>query len=259
MGSVQATSTENVIRDFTNITNSAIINQINSAEITCGSTQSIRFSTGIGCVFNPIRSNVTIDQSSQSSCTMDASSIQKVSAQISSVITNTLNQMVSQDQSSYQGWFSVAFGLQIQNASNVQEVSNQISNAVSVDNNNSCLTRAFISQTAIYTLCGIYIDSPITVNQRANVQAAASCINKQITDVIIANSVINELIQRTDQIQYSKQSGLGDVIIYIAIAIIVIVVLIIIFLFLRRSGSGTSTASNIPNGVKYASRNVKLK
>jgi len=247
MGNIQSNATKQVLADYTNVVNSTVVNVYNSAAASCASANNFSLQTGGGsdCNFQMINGSINVTQTAGTNCQLNSQNVNSLSAQFQTQLTNNTQQFIQQNSQNKQGWFATAFSLQMNNASNVTEVMNQISNSSSANFTNLCNSVSDALNNATVKLCGIYDGSSFNLNQNALVTAITSCVNQNVVNIWTSNQVLNSLWQATDQKLASTQSGFS--LKWILIIVVVIVVLLLIsglaYYFINRHKSSDNDAS----------------
>lgn len=248
MGNVQANETKQELATFTSIVNDVAMSVYNQAVSNCTSQNWLKVRAGGGqdCVFALNDGDLNITQ--QASCiqSLNSDNINKLTATFTNEILNKLQQHIGQQEQNKQGWFATAFSFQINDASNTQEVMNQINTQINANFNNTCSAVAEAFNKGTVLLCGTYNNSNININQNAAITALTSCINQNIVNVWTQNKVLNELWQKTDQKLASEQSGLDLKWLWITLGIILALAIIIglISLFVKLSKSNKTTTTS---------------
>ena len=213
-----------------NLTNEQINNlTINFCEPPCGRV----------C----IAQNITSNQTNTLQQSIDAQTLSKVVADVKNEIVNQTWQWVQQQDSSTQGWLSVAFNVQINDQVQVNKVSEKIANSISDDTSTACAGFNFEENNQTLNLCGTV--GTITANQSNAIISAVSCITNQVLNSSVFNSEYASSIQRADQQAYSEQQGIFGWLETIAIIIALIVIVFIIAHMLIHL-SGGYKPKNVP-------------
>lgn len=264
MGNIQANLTKQTLADYTNMVNSVVADVYNSAISICASGNDFSLSTGVGCDFKFVNSAINVSQFAGSTCKLDADNINKLSAKFTNDIINKTQQFIDQRSQNKQGWFATAFSFQINNASNSTEVTNQIKNSFDINFTNKCQAVTSAFNKGSVNLCGYYDSSTFDFKQNALTNALVSCVNENIMDIWVTNSVLNELWQRTDQKLASEQAGLSLKWLFIGIAIIVAIMIIVSLIYFfakhgsKKSKGNSSSGSTLNNSLNTSDFNTDL-
>lgn len=178
------------------------------------------------CPFNFTNGVMSITQTAGTNCQLSSNNVNNLTSQFQTQLTNETQQFIQQNASNSQGWFATAFSLQIQGATTVDDVMNQIKNSTKGNFNNTCTSVSSALNEATVRLCGYYDSTTFDFNQNALITAITSCINQNVIDTWTSNTVLNQLWQQTDQQLASTQSGLSMGLIILIIVIIVIVIIL---------------------------------
>lgn len=240
MGNIQSNKTKQLLADYTSMVNNTVSNVYNSAVADCTSANNFTLETGGGqyCDFKIINGTINISQTAGSKCQLNSQNINNLSATFQNQLTNDTKNFITQSAKSKQGWFATAFSLQQNDASNVTDVMNQISNSSSANFTNICSSVSDALNNATIQLCGVFDASTFNFSQNAMVTALTSCINQNTIKVWTSNQVLNKLWQDTDQKLASTQSGVSFgwiAFIIIGIVILLIIIGIIYFILSRPS------------------------
>ena len=258
MGSIQSNITKQTLADYTNIVNSTVANVYNSAAASCASGNNFALETGGGpnCIFHMTNGNFNVTQTVGTNCKLNSHNITSLSAALVNNLTNNIQQFIAQNAQNSQGWFATAFSLQINNASNAEEVVNQIKNSFNINFTNTCDSIATALNNETVKLCGVFDGVNFNFTQNALLTALTSCINQNTINIWTSNSVLNQLWQTTDQKLASKQSGFSLKWFFIAIVIIAILMILsgMIYYFAKRG----KKSPNIGN-IKEISSPIKIK
>jgi len=162
--------------------------------------------------------------------------------QLQDNLSTRLNQWIKNNFNSNQGWLAIAFSSQAANNISTEEVSNIISQSVSANFQNQC--QAFISgtQDGVVSLCGIYDNDNITIDQKAAISSFSSCINRNTINTFIQNNQLNEMAQTADNELKSSQEGLSSIFRWLIWGAVIIGGLIIIGIVLYLLFGGSKTA-----------------
>lgn len=230
MGNVQANLTKQTLAAYTNVINSTVANVFNNAAQTCAGGNYFSLSTGQGCPFEIVNGEFNLTQRASTTCTLNSQNITSLSAQFKTDLINNTRQFIEQESKNSQGWFATALSLQINQASTVEEIVNQINNSFNVNFTNTCSSVSTAFNTAVLNLCGYFDATKFNISQNAIVDALTSCVNENTINIWTSNSVLNKLWQDTDSKLASHQGFDPKWLIIGVVAIILLIVILIIVL-----------------------------
>ena len=226
MGNVQANETKQILSSYTNVVNSVVANVYNKALANCSSSNNLMLTTGRDCVFNFSDGTMNFKQVAGSNCKLDSINTTELTSSFNTEIINKTRNFIEQNAKNDQGWFATAFSLQINDAENVTDVMNQITNSFNVNFTNQCQSISNALNNANVDLCGYFDKTTFNFEQNAFVTAITSCVNKNVMNMWTSNSVLNDLWSKTDQKLASTQAGFSFV--WLFLIIIALVILLII-------------------------------
>ena len=248
MGNIQANVTRQTLSDFNNFSNTSVNNDFSEALNNCVTTNVLNvafgsFPNGQSCVLDAQGATINITQTADSNCTFDNRQTQNVLADFKTTIKNYLTQFINADLQNKQGWFATAFSFQINDASNTEEVVNNVTNTISDDVRDICRNNIAANNMGTVTVCGALQNSTINYAQDAFSTATVSCISDVVTKAFTSNAALNEMYQKTDAKFASEQSGVGSLFawlrwIILAAVILAVVIIIGVVLYLIFGGHG---------------------
>ncbi|CAH6421189.1 Hypothetical protein POVR2_LOCUS300 [uncultured virus] len=235
--------------------NTAVINQLNLS--TCGIIE-----CGRPC---QITGDVTTNQRNQATAILNATTIQQISNSVKNSIQDTTTQYVKSLNQVQQSWLAIAFGINVQDQSTINNFSEKISNLISNTAATTCSAQLILANNANLSFCNV--TGNINTVQRNDVLAAQSCISKQIVSNIINNKELFDGMQVADQANYSDQGGPLDFLYYIGLLILFIIIVVTIAGVIRYATRGPKqpktvivdatslnpAASNVPTVTPVAS------
>ncbi len=252
MGNIQANSTKQVLSEYTSFINSQVSSVINQSVTNCTASNTANITTGgSDCIFELTNGSFTYVQNAYASCKLNSENSTQIQTVIQNTVSNNLQSFINQASKSTQDWFATAFSLQINDASNVIQVQNQMSNFVSSQIQNFCQSQILSANNNTVHLCGIFNGATINLGQNAFTEGVTSCVNKNVITAFTSNYALNQLWTQTDQKLASEQKGATSALMWIAIiGGIVLVVLIIgaILYFVLSSRSGGGGGAQIYTG-----------
>lgn len=234
MGNVQVNETRQILSDYTKIVNDVVNSVYNTAisQCTAGNTLSIQ-TGGVDCPFEFTNGTFNIFQVAGTNCTLTSSNISQLGTTLKNEIQNKTQQFLEQQSQNEQGWLAVALSLQINQATNVTEITNQIFNSINNNIINSCSSVSNALNTGQLKLCGVYNGATFNINQNATVTALTSCVNQAVINTFVNNPVLNDLVQKTEQKLKSKQEGIGALTWVLLAGAVFLVVAIIAFIIFK--------------------------
>jgi hypothetical protein len=245
--SVQSNTTKSII----NLYNS-VINQVTSAAVAKSKFETSNANevnvyacvtpSGIQCS-NCIVASVDVEQSINVRATLSTTDSQQVVNNMKNDLVTQLATQISQTTiAGAPAWFSAAFNVNINNVDETTNVVNKIVNQAFSTSEADCAALFLASNTGTVVACGT--SGPVVVNQSIAVSAIDSCVNNQITNTILSNSVYTQGIQNANQ-----QSQTGDTsLTFKTILIIILIVVFIITIFQLVSGGRRTTPQGPPPG-----------
>ena len=251
MGSFQATLTNQTMNAITNIVNDVSQSVFNEASQDCSASNTYQISFGgvPNCPApNVNNSTINITQVAGSKCNLNSQNVNKLSATIKNSLNTRLQSYITNDLSNKQGWFATAISMQIADANTVETIANQITNSFSSNFTNICQAVATAYNNNQLVFCGNYNMDTFNFNQNAMISALTSCINQNLSNILANNSVLNELVAKTDAKLASEQSGFNLKWLF-AIPVIIIIIILIVFLIRHLSGKKTKVVEVSPDSV----------
>lgn len=229
MGNIQSNVTKQTLADYTNVVNSTVAKVFNNAAAQCASGNTFTLQTGgQDCTFEMRNGTINVFQTAGTNCKLDNQNITDLTADFQTQITNNTKQFIEENSKNKQGWFATAFSLQIQGASNIEQVMTQITNETKIDFTNMCSSVATALNYAKVILCGYFDATTINFTQNALVSSLTSCVNHNTINIWTSNAILNNLWQSTDQKLASEQAGLNFTWVFIISSIISVILLLII-------------------------------
>ncbi|CAK7994509.1 Hypothetical protein POVR1_LOCUS33 [uncultured virus] len=229
MGNLQATVSKQVAEEFNNVINTVTSSARQTVSLSNVAVNDIRVVIGgVGCPITPnIGGDINLSQAQSSQYILTATNISLITATIKNNLTNALQQFTTQSSTSTQGWLSFAFSAQTAGSYTESDAINDIVNSISGNAAQACSNQVITQNGISLVLCG-NVTGSVNIDQDTAVTALESCINKQITNAFISNTVLNNIIQKTDQYFLSQQAGLDSIFYYLAIAAVIIFIIIVI-------------------------------
>ena len=228
MGSVQATETQQVASAFNSTVNSVINSAAQTAGFQSATINNINVTVGgAGCPPIAIGGNVNISQAQSSNFTVTSENLQNVTNNVKTHLASSLNSWITNNLQSYNGWLSFALSAQVAGSNTQDDIVNMIVNSISNNATQACSTQLITQNGINLTLCA-NVTGNVDVDQNTAITASESCINKQIANTIISNSVINSIVQQTNNHFLAQNQGLGDIFYYIIIAAVIIFIFLVI-------------------------------
>lgn len=245
MGNAQANLTRLAAREITDITTSTVLSQISSSATTCIAGNYATINVGGpacgGVPTNVTDTPITVSQKASTTCTLSSGSTATVTSQTATQIANSIDQLSKQQGSSTQEWLALAVSIQQNNISSSTDIINMIRRDLSALQSSICTSQFVSTNNFQTTLCGDFRGSPITITQDATTLGIASCINKMVATILSTDSVLNGIVQRTDQTALSQQMGVGSVfgglgtLLYVIVGVIVLIIIAVVIYYIVRS------------------------
>ncbi len=238
----------NVSKQITNDYMKVVSAVTNSAVTTAGlkqiSVNSIKLTTcAPGTIAKPIcgprdlncgkvEGNININQISKSAFTMSAETYQKaVTTAATNLKDKTVDFIKSQTSAEQSAWLNIAFGIQINDSTQVENFAASISTFIRNTAKADCSGINFSEDSIVLNLCG-FTGGDLNIGQNNVSIAVQSCVTKQISKSIMTNTIFREGIAKADASAFASQQGAFAGIFNIIIAIIVVIgILIIIAVF----------------------------
>ena len=252
MGSIQSSVTKQTLNEYTREINTLVANSYNSSTLKCGASATLTIEVGVppcpAGYTSITNTSITSGQNVSTNCSFTSDNEVTINAKFTNDVVNKTKQFIEQDLKNKQGWFSTAFSLQIAGAETTDQVTNIIKNSFTGDFTNICKADIESQANQKVLLCGYYDGDTFNFNQNALTTSITSCINRVVMDVFVKNSVLNSLVQQTDQKLASSQAGIFDGLFgsldTIVIGIVIIVALIILLFIIRSFTSSSSKDSD---------------
>lgn len=208
---------------------------VNDANITCGNAQSVivasgQAAPGSGAAANAIcstytrfdQSSIVIDQSNTSNCTLTSSNITQITTKIKDRLTERITNWIQQNLDQNGGWLQTALNIASTESISRDQLVNNLTNLISNDIRTTCSAYVQDFQNVILYFCGYYTDFHLLVDQKLGSLAVATCLNKTIVQSYASNSVLVDIVNKTDQAVSQVGQGLFGWIVIIVIVIAVI-------------------------------------
>jgi hypothetical protein len=231
MGNYQSANIQALNDVVTNAITDVTTQNFTSNANSCQNINDLTVKTAHG---SEINCAMIIDQSINQLCNLDSTVINTSSESVMSNIENKMDQLLQSTQSSVQGFLSAAASIQTTN----EEIKNAIKNTIRNDIVNktftSCANSVFGQNKMKIEINGKINcppGQPFIIDQNQIAKSAATCFAQNITNVLANNGVINDILQKMESTQSSKQ-GLDTA----AFLIIGIVILVAIGFFIFKSG-----------------------
>lgn len=251
MGVYQSNLASAAASEINNISFSSITQQVTQNRINCAATNTANLIFGgNACGTAGFTSNVpiNINQTATASCPLQSTAVQQTTTNIANQLSNSLQQLASQQNSAVQQWLALAVSVQQSGYTSTGEILNAITQSLQTTSNNTCSAQLVANNTLSTVVCGTFNAGSINVNQDATALGVASCVNKMLSDVISSNTALNSLFQKTDQLASAQQQGVGSLfgglssILYVVIAIIVLLIVgAIVYFIIRSRGQSKKT------------------
>jgi len=243
MASAQVQESSNYLSDFQSYMNSVSATSSNNAVCTTSSGNTLNLQTGRNCEFVLSGGSLDVTQVSNASCQQIVNTNLDVEGQVKTNINNNIEQYLAQQQSSEQGWLTLALNAQVQGATNQTELVTRIKNAVTSTSSQVCQNTVTSYNAAVLDLCGVY-DNGAVVNISQNSVAGAyqSCTMDVLVKAFQNDTVLTTVAQAVNQQQTSQQSGIDSLfrwlVIIAAIVAVVVIIGIIIYAVVGGFGGG---------------------
>lgn len=212
----QQSAMQKLVNDISNDVTTTITNTTyNKSAVSCISSQNANIENHGSCV------RVEIDQNAQNLCSLNSQFLTDNKSQISTTITDKVNNAIKQEQNIKQGFLAAGFANQISEQDVSNSISNVISNSVNSDTLNTCSAYSNLSQTATIKNYGSALVCKI--NQDSINQAVSNCFAKTANDSIVNNSVANTLDNTLSQSQKIVQEGIASALMALAALLLILV------------------------------------
>ena len=248
MGNLQSAVSKQVAASFTNEVNTTVNNVINQSDLACSASDTFNLCTGCIpaspanptpaiCPFSLTDGSINITQVNTLNCTLNSTNITSISNSLKTNLQNNISQWITQNLNNFQGWLAFAFNTQAGQSTNREQVSTDIANSITNNISNQCSAELGANTVGVISLCGYFEGSSFNYNQANTLTSLTSCINKDVINNIESNTIINEMVQQTDQKFASEQFGpltgaerdIEILLIVIAIVVVVVIVGALIF------------------------------
>lgn len=199
-----------------NVTVSSAIQIIACSREKCG------FTSNDSC-----SSNINVNVANGAQTTISAATFQKVVLSIKNDIKNSVTSAIKENAQTpgAAGWFSTAFGININDSSQVDNFTTNIANYITSTASTTCSNSVFSDISVDLLLCGII--NNVNVNSNNAVISSVGCVTQQAVSYFLDNKSYVEGIQNADQ--QAQQTDPYSFIYYIAIAVLVFIVILVFF------------------------------
>lgn len=243
MASAQVQESSNVLQDFQEFMNSASATSSQNAMCRAVGGNVLNLSTGRNCEFILSGGTLNVSQVSKADCRQIANTNLDVEGQVKANINRDIQQYLEQNQSSKQGWLTLALNAQVQGASNKTQLITRIQNSVTAVITQVCSNTVTAYNTASLDLCGIYDNGAvINIGQNSVAGAYQSCTMDVIVKAFQRDTILTQVAQQVNQQQTSEQAGIGSLfrwlIVIAAIVAVVLIIGLIIFAVVGGFGGG---------------------
>lgn len=193
--------TENLIEIMQKVTN--------KSNTTCSIEQDIEFVNK-----GEINCPIDISQKARMVCNLDATFNSKNGSDLQSLVSTALDQTLSSSNTTLQDFLSTSYS----NADLSQSVEDHIRQVVSTRVNeetlNTCISQASVKQGTKIVNEGKMIcpyDLPLKIGQDAQVEVLANCVASAVQDAITKDILATSSTVKQEGSNYTKQTGLGEV------------------------------------------------
>lgn len=217
MGNLQSEVSKQVASAYNKVVNSIVNDAINQANLSCTADEEFNLSTGIipasqgfpaePCPFGFTNGTIIVGQQSTLSCSLRNQNITSISNTIKNNVATQTEQWIKMNFNSFQGWLAFAFNTQEGRSTTISKVSNDIANSVSNNILNQCGAELNSRSVQSIALCGYYTNDTLDFSQNTTIISLTSCLNKNIINDIVSNTVVNEMVQQTDAYFKSQEEG----------------------------------------------------
>jgi hypothetical protein len=179
---------------------------------------------------------INANQGNQVTLQLSVQTLQDVVTTVKTKIADATTQYVKQANTDQQAWLAIAFGINIQDQTTINNFSEKISNLISNNVSTICASQLISSNNATLILCNV--TGSVNVTQRNDVLAAESCVSKQIVTNIVNNQELFNGMQAADQASTFSPSGPFSFLYYFGIFILFIIIVVTIAGVIRYATRG---------------------
>ena len=223
MGNFSSQETTNIVTEFIDTVNSAVVNITNTNTATCSGTQIIEPTsetctvpfTCDGCIF-------IASQTAKGTCSVSAQNLTDISIKFNNEIKSKIENFTKEKVDQGNGWLATGFNLSGSTITNQDQLNEQLENLFNVDVKNTCQASVNLLQIAKYPLCGTFKNSPFNFTQDLVATSIVTCINQTMVTAYASNSALNDFVNNTDIAVSQKNAGLFDILIYAIIAFAIV-------------------------------------
>ena len=158
--------------------------------------------------------NLSLNQQAATICSLSSSFNSAQSTDISSILSNALNSVLSSDSSAMNDFLSTAFSYQQTSVSIQAQLSNIIQTTIQNLNINTCSVTATTNEQQNLLICSNVVcpnSGAITVNQSTTINATATCLTNALISTLISNTTTNSTIGQLESTSTSQNSGVGNI------------------------------------------------
>lgn len=242
MASAQVQESSNYLSDFQSFMNSISVTSSQNAQCTDSGGNSLNLTTGRNCEFLLDGGTLNVTQVSNASCQQIVNQNLDVDSEVKANINRHIGQYLAQNQSSKQGWLTLALNAQVQGASNTTEIVTKIQNSVNEVNSQVCQNTVTSYNAANLDLCGVYDNNAvINIGQNSIAGAYQSCTMDVIVKAFQRDQILTQVAQRVNQEQKSLQEGIGSLFKWLVVIAAIIGVVVIIGIIMYAAFGGFSS------------------
>lgn len=198
----------NLIRN--EVINSSTANLFFTVAGECQTVQVQKLEIGEGATVKSC--NVLFNARAVQSCELEAKSTNEVKNKLETDIKSKLENLLDSKQESVQGFLATGRAMQISAQDIKNEISNIIKNFAETNISNTCVNKVTASQDqGIIFKKGSYYECPpnglISFDAQINQESTLNCISSNLTDTIMQNKIINDIMNKMINDQRAKQEG----------------------------------------------------
>lgn len=193
-----------------NITNS-LVSAKNSSNVECTINQNIKVLCR-GCVYDGC--NINAINNATSNCNNSSIFTSTSTNDMKSMIKQAIDNSATTNQSSVQGFLSTTVSDQNNNISISTHIKNLVEKNFTNEMFNLCKTKATVNQNNEIDDSGtIYIcrhGETLNYENNGQMMVLSNCISKQLTTMLVNDSLVNDAINNAKAGQSSENKGLDD-------------------------------------------------
>jgi hypothetical protein len=234
MSNVQSTDLQSLNEIITNVCVSVTTSTSVTQTANCYAANTMSFKgIDIDC------DNITARQGIGNICTLNASTREDNSANLSNEIANKLITALNSEQTSVQSFLAAASNVQV-NKQDIQNIiKTTVNNSIRADTFNECALSVYNSNTMNWDFAKVRCrpGGNFVLDQSVMNNAVGNCLSEKVTAALLENRQLNDIVSEMTSKQASEQKGIaelvgawGMIIIGIVFFIVVIIVGVLVYL-----------------------------